>query len=133
MADQYLASLKPWRDLLPLHFSTWPEPPGKTRSDSHARSAHPAYDLLTLVAGIEPASPGFASVRIAPHLGDLREISAEFPHPQGMIRVQFERAGDTLAGTVTLPPGLQGAFVWNGKQQALHTGVNKIVDSRSLL
>jgi alpha-L-rhamnosidase len=93
MGDQYLASLKPWRELIPLHFSTWPETPGKTRSDSHAWSAHPAYDLLTLVAGIEPASPGFASVRIAPHLGDLREISAEFPHAQGMIRVHFEGAG----------------------------------------
>jgi hypothetical protein len=39
MAGQCLASLKPWLDLLSLHFSTWPEKPGKTRSDSHAWSA----------------------------------------------------------------------------------------------
>jgi alpha-L-rhamnosidase len=130
MADQYLASLKPWRDLLPLHFSTWPETPGKTRSDSHAWSAHPAYDLLTLVAGIEPTSPGFGSVRIAPHLGDLREVSAEFPHPQGMIRVHFERSGDALTGTVTLPPGLAGVFVWQGKEQELRAGSNRIDASR---
>jgi alpha-L-rhamnosidase len=117
MADQYLASLKPWRDLLPLHFSTWPETPGKTRSDSHVWSAHPAYDLLTLVAGIEPASPGFASVRIAPHLGDLREVSAEFPHPQGMIKVHFERSGNALTGTVTLPAGLAGVLAWAGKNK----------------
>ena len=74
----YLASLKPWRELLPLHFSTWPETPGNTRSDSHAWSAHPAYDLLTLVAGIEPSAPGFASVRVAPHLGDLRRCRRDF-------------------------------------------------------
>ena len=61
MADQYLDSIEPWRKLLPLHFSTWPEIPGDTRSDSHAWTAHPIYDLLTLVAGIEPASPGFAT------------------------------------------------------------------------
>lgn len=67
LADEYLSSLNPWRELLPLHFSTWPEIPGDTRSDSHAWSAHPIYDLLTLVAGIKPASPAFASVRIAPH------------------------------------------------------------------
>jgi alpha-L-rhamnosidase len=126
MADEYLATLKPWRDLLPLHFSTWPETPGKTRSDSHAWSAHPIYDLLTLVAGIEPASPGFATVRIAPHLGDLREMSAEFPHPQGMIRVHFERSDDALTGSVTLPPGLQGVFIWRGKKQPLRGGANQI-------
>ncbi|MGD0731858.1 MAG: hypothetical protein ABR956_11380, partial [Terracidiphilus sp.] len=52
MADDYLASIDPWRKLLALHFSTWPEVPGDTRSDSHAWTAHPIYDLLTLVAGI---------------------------------------------------------------------------------
>ena len=61
MSDDYLNSLDPWRKLLPLHFSTWPEIPGNTRSDSHAWTAHPIYDLLTLVAGIEPAAPGFAT------------------------------------------------------------------------
>jgi hypothetical protein len=126
MGDEYLASLKPWRDLLPLHFSTWPETPGKTRSDSHAWSAHPIYDLLTLVAGIEPASPGFATVRIAPHLGNLREVSAEFPHPQGTIKVHFEGTGDTLTGSVNLPPGVKGVFVWRGKEKPLQGGANQI-------
>jgi alpha-L-rhamnosidase len=126
MGDSYLSTLKPWRDLLPLHFSTWPETPGVTRSDSHAWSAHPAYDLLTLVAGIEPASPGFATVKVAPHLGDLREVTAEFPHPQGLIQVRFARDGDGLTGSVTLPTGLQGKFVWQGRELVLHSGVNRI-------
>jgi alpha-L-rhamnosidase len=128
MGDAYLATLKPWRDLLALHFSTWPETPGVTRSDSHAWSAHPAYDLLTLVAGIEPASPGFASVTIAPHLGDLQQMAADFPHPQGAIKVQLAREGSGLKGSVTLPAGLEGRFVWQGKEQALHSGVNQIGD-----
>jgi len=59
MADEYLRSIDPWRKMLALHFSTWPEVPGETRSDSHAWTAHPIYDLLTLVAGLSPASPGF--------------------------------------------------------------------------
>jgi hypothetical protein len=126
MADEYLASLKPWRDLLPLHFSTWPETPGDTRSDSHAWSAHPAYDLLTLVAGIQPASPGFASVRIAPHPGDLQTITAEYPHPLGMIHVHFEHRGNSIGGTITLPNSLAGTFVWNGKEEPLHPGLNRI-------
>ena len=130
LGDDYLASLKPWRELLPLHFSTWPEMPGNSRSDSHAWSAHPAYDLLTLVAGIEPQSPGFASVRIAPHPGDLRVVSAQFPHPRGMIRVQLERRGENLEGTVILPADLTGTFVWQGREQALHPGVNTIANQR---
>jgi alpha-L-rhamnosidase len=126
MADQYLKSLDAWRTLLPLHFSTWPEQPGDTRSDSHAWTAHPIYDLLTLVAGIEPAAPGFAKVKIAPHLGDLPSLTALHPHPQGMIEVKFIRKGDGLTGTVTLPGQLSGEFVFNGKTEALHPGVNQI-------
>src|SRR5271170_1769915 len=118
MGDDYLASLKPWRELLPMHFSTWPEIPGDTRSDSHAWSAHPAYDLLTLVAGIEPSAPGFASVRVAPHLGELTSVSASYPHPLGTITVHFQRSGNSLTGSVTLPEGLSGSFVWRGKTEA---------------
>jgi hypothetical protein len=126
MADQYLASLAPWRKLLRLHFSTWPETPGETRSDSHAWSAHPIYDLLTLVAGIEPASPGFATVRVAPHLGDLPTLTAQFPHPQGNIAVDYQRSGSTLDAVITLPGKLTGTFVFHGSSYPLRPGINKI-------
>ncbi len=125
-ADDYLASLKPWRDLLPLHFSTWPETPGETRSDSHAWSAHPIYDLLTLVAGIEPASPGFKTVRIAPHLGDLPSLTASFPHPQGMIQVHYVRHNTGLNADIVLPGQLTGEFVYHGHTYPLHPGANQI-------
>ena len=83
MADQYLASIKALARAAAASTSApGLSSPGETRSDSHAWSAHPIYDLLTLVAGIEPASPGFATVRIAPHLGDLPSLTASFPHPK---------------------------------------------------
>jgi len=126
MANEYLQSLDPWRKLLPLHFSTWPEIPGDTRSDSHAWSAHPIFDMLTLVAGIEPASPGFATVRIAPHLGDLPALTASFPHPQGEIAVQYKRQGDSLDATITLPGTLAGHFEYHGRSWLLHAGLNQI-------
>jgi hypothetical protein len=126
IADDYLDSIGPWRKLLPLHFSTWPEIPGDTRSDSHAWSAHPAYDFLTLVAGIEPASPGFATVRIAPHLGSLPSLTAIYPHPQGDIKVEYQRQGSGLNATITLPGTLTGSFEYNGKTTPLNPGVNKI-------
>jgi hypothetical protein len=126
MADEYLNSLEPWRKLLPLHFSTWPEIPGDTRSDSHAWTSHPIYDLLTLVAGIEPASPGFAAVRIAPHLGNLPSLTASFPHPEGLIEVKYEKRGTGIDANITLPGKLAGEFVFNGKHQPLQPGVNHI-------
>jgi alpha-L-rhamnosidase len=126
LADEYLNSLDPWRKLLPLHFSTWPEIPGDTRSDSHAWSAHPIYDMLTLVAGIEPASPGFASVRIAPHLGNLNSLFASCPHPDGTISVEYHRQGSGLDATVTLPAKLEGNFSFHDKVWPLKPGTNHI-------
>jgi hypothetical protein len=127
LADEYLRSIDPWRKLLPLHFSTWPEVPGNTRSDSHAWSAHPIYDLLALVAGIQPASPGFATVRIAPHLGTLPSLTATYPHPEGIIKVEYRRHGKGIDTTITLPGKLTGNFVFNGKVWRLKPGVNQIL------
>jgi hypothetical protein len=135
LAEEYLDSLKPWREMLPLHFSTWPEVPGNTRSDSHAWSAHPIYDLLTLVAGIEPASPGFATVRIAPHLGALPSLTAKFPHPQGEIKVDYRytgsqdphvKGGRTFHAEITLPGTLTGTFQFQGRTWPLKPGLNRI-------
>jgi hypothetical protein len=126
MGDSYLSSLKPWRDLLPLHFSTWPETPGDTRSDSHAWSAHPIYDLLTLVAGIEPASPGFKTVRIAPHLGSLPWLQATYPHPQGVIAVEYAKKNGGLEATIKLPGTLTGSFEFAGRSWKLEPGENRI-------
>ena len=126
LADQYLDSLDPWRQLLALHFSTWPEVPGDTRSDSHAWSAHPIYDLLTLVAGIQPASHGFATVRIAPHLGALNSLTASLPHPDGDIRVVYHREGEALDASITLPGHLTGTFEFHGRLFPLSPGLNHI-------
>jgi hypothetical protein len=81
---------------------------------------------LTLVAGIEPASPGFATVRIAPHLGSLPSLTATFPHPQGLIQVEYHRSGAGLAAAVNLPGTLTGSFVFNSKTIPLHPGTNQI-------
>jgi hypothetical protein len=136
MGDEYLGAIEPWRKMLALHFSTWPETPVDTRSDSHAWSAHPIYDLLTLVAGIEPASAGFKTVRVAPHLGDLKDLKASFPHPEGDIKVEYHlkadhpapgaRGGVTLFTTIELPGTLTGTFEYGGRSWPLKPGTNRI-------
>jgi alpha-L-rhamnosidase len=124
LGNLYLASLGPWRELLPMGFSTWPEMPGDSRSDSHAWSAHPTYDLLTVVGGIRPGSPGFRTVRIAPEFGDLKKLSIRYPHPMGDIAAQYEMTAGGLHAEITLPPGLHGTFEWHGQSHSLNAGTS---------
>ena len=126
LGDLYLSSLGPWRALLPMGFSTWPEIAGDSRSDSHAWSAHPTYDLLTIVGGIHPGSPGFRTVRIAPELGDLKKLTVRYPHPLGEIVVHYEVSGNSLHAEITLPPGLTGTFEWKGKSHILSGGTTTV-------
>ena len=103
-----------------------PEYPDPTRSDTHAWSAHPAYDFLTIVAGIAPAAPGFSKVRITPGLGAQKEFSATMPHPAGNIETSYKRTGSSVDAVITLPKGLSGTFLWNGREYALNEGAQAI-------
>jgi len=122
LGEEYVAQLDPWRHMLALGLTTWAETPEPTRSDCHAWSAHPNFDLLAIVAGIEPAAPGFREVAIQPHLGPLTQLKATLPHPAGDIMVSYQRKAETLAADVTLPGRLSGWFYCNGKKVALHPG-----------
>jgi len=122
LGDEYLRQLDPWREMLRLGLTTWAEKPEPTRSDCHAWSAHPNFDLLATVAGIEPAAPGFAEVEIRPHLGPLRELKATLPVPQGEITVAYQRRGEGLVADVTLPEKLSGWFYWKEEKTPLRGG-----------
>jgi hypothetical protein len=126
MGDRYLQLLGPWREMVGLGLSTWAESPEPTRSDSHAWSAHPNFDLLTIVAGIRPESAGFEKVRIAPHLARLKHVEAGMPTPRGMVMVQFTNGAEGLQGDVTLPAGVSGELEWAGKKLALHEGQQEV-------
>ncbi|MCP3858983.1 MAG: alpha-rhamnosidase, partial [Phycisphaeraceae bacterium] len=91
-------------------------------SDCHAWSAHPNYDLLTIVAGIRPGAPGFRSVRVEPSLGTLDRFEASMPHERGLISVSYRRVGSALEARISLPPGLFGDFAWRGVTRTLQAG-----------
>ena len=128
LADLYLDSLGPWRRMLELGLTTWAETAEPTRSDDHAWSAHPNYDLLTLVAGIRPASPGFRTVVIAPHMGALTALSARMPHPCGDIAVSYRKIGDSWSFMIDLPRGVSGVFLWKGRRTPLLEGSNSLTN-----
>lgn len=121
LADKYLATLGPWKEMLQNGLSTFAEKQDPTRSDCHAWSASPNYDFLATVAGIRPASPGFKTLRMEPAFGNLNYIKGQMPHPSGRIEFDLKRNGkEGLTGEVILPEGLTGTFIWNGKSVLLH-------------
>jgi hypothetical protein len=127
MGDQYLNLLKPWRDMVALGLTTWAEQPEPTRSDSHAWSAHPNFDFLTIVAGIRPKAPGFSKVSIEPHLGPLRNVVSTLPTPKGTVEVNYASRSSGVSAEINLPSNVAGELVWKGKTFALHPGHQQIL------
>ena len=124
LGNLYLASLQPWKDMLALGLSTFPETlAANVRSDCHAWSASPCYDLLATVCGVDTEKPGFASVSIEPHPGDLTEVYGIIPHPRGTIKVHYKKMSDgSYSADIELPIGVQGHFILKNKKELLKGG-----------
>ncbi len=127
MGDSYIGRLTPWREMLDQGLTTWSEwTSDDTRSDCHAWSASPNFELFRSLAGIESAATGFRKVRVAPHLGDLKWVNATVPHPRGEITVSFHAESGSLQADVELPDGITGELNWGGGAQELHPGKNHL-------
>ncbi len=122
LGDRYLSLLEPWRDMIALGLTTFPETDGESRSDCHAWSASPTYELFAIIAGIKPDAPEFAKVKIEPHLTGLDWVKAEMPHPDGSIHVDLKKDKEKINAIIELPPGVAGVFVWQGKTVNLLPG-----------
>jgi hypothetical protein len=125
--ERYVELLQSWRDLLALNYTTWPESRDQPRSDSHAWSAHPTTDLLTVVAGIRSGAPGYARVRVAPVLGTLTSLDAVAATPHGAVKVSYRIAGGKLTATIERPADLPGEFWWRGKVHPLTRASTRLV------
>jgi len=128
LGNRYLSELGPWKEMIDLGLSTFPETTSPTtRSDCHAWSSSPCYDFLATVCGIEPEDFGFRSVRIEPNPGKLTNFEGSVPHPLGIIKVNCRKQADGhYQLTVELPQNLTGHLVWNGKTSRLERGSQTI-------
>ena len=61
-----------------------------TRSHCHGWSSAPTYFLSTYILGVKPGGPGFSSVIIKPHPGDLEWCRGVVPTPRGDVEVEWE-------------------------------------------
>lgn len=126
--NEYLSRLDIWRKNLQLGLTTWAEESTveNCRSDCHAWGSSPNIEYYRTILGIDADAPGFAKVRIEPHLGDLTQAAGTMPHPQGDISASYtlQKKGKGWLVTLTLPEGITGTFIWKGQEYSLHPGEN---------
>ncbi len=128
LGEDYLKWLDIWRENIAQGLTTWGETSDVdgTRSDCHAWGASPNIEFFRTLLGIDSAAPQFAKVKIEPRLGDLTKIGGSMPHPQGNIKVNYQKNGNALKAEIELPSHVSGTLIWEGKSYDLRGGKNSI-------
>ncbi len=126
LANRYLDNLDIWKEMIENGLTTFAEKPEPARSDCHAWSASPLYDLLATVCGVEPSSPRFKTIKISPNPGRLTYLKGIIPHPQGVIQVDLHTGIEHLSGQIVIPKGTSGVYIYKKKKIKLKEGVNII-------
>jgi hypothetical protein len=76
----------------------------------HVFSATPVYQLSRRALGVEAASPGFDTVRIAPQFGDLDWARGAYPTVRGPVDVDWRRDGPCVDFEFEAPDGVPVSF-----------------------
>ena len=129
LGNDYLKWLDKWRENIAMGLTTWAETSdvNTTRSDCHAWGASPNIEFFRTILGIDTDARGFTKVKIEPHLGTIKRIGGEIPHPNGKIKVYYSVVNGHLNADVELPSMTTGKFVWKNKSYVLKAGKNTIV------
>jgi len=129
LGNDYLKWLDKWRENIAMGLTTWAETSevDSTRSDCHAWGASPNIEFFRTILGIDTDAPGFAKIKIEPHLGTIKRIGGEIPHPNGKIKVYYSEVNGYLSADIDLPSKTTGRFVWKKKSYVLKEGKNSIV------
>ncbi|WP_428328168.1 alpha-L-rhamnosidase C-terminal domain-containing protein [Mucilaginibacter sp.] len=126
LGNNYMSWLDVWRKNISMGLTTWAEISDlpNSRSDCHAWGASPNIEFFRTILGIDSYASGFSKIRVEPHLGDLKTISGEIPHPNGKVAVAYAQEKDQWHIKISLPQNTSGIFVWKGKTYPLKAGEN---------
>lgn len=106
----------------------WDAAPDSSAQWSHCAVA-PIYVLFQDIAGIRPAAPGFAKVRVRPQLGDLDKVDLTYHTVGGPIRFTAERRAGGHRISIALPPGCEGELLTpRGTSTRLEGGRENVVE-----
>jgi alpha-L-rhamnosidase len=129
LGNDYINWLDVWRNNIKMGLTTWAEVSDleNTRSDCHAWGASPNIEFFRTVLGVDSYAPGFAKIKIEPHLGALTNVSGDVPHPEGKVSVSYKLDGNKWRINVSIPGKTSGILVWKAKVYILKAGANSFL------
>jgi len=80
-----------------------------------------------VVAGIQPAAPGYARLQVAPNLGALTALDATAATPSGPVSVHYAIQAGQLTAEIGRPVNLPGDFIWKGRHYPLTAAQSRFV------
>jgi hypothetical protein len=87
--------LEPWRRMMRNNLTTWAEDNDVMfRSDCHAWSSSPIYEIVKNVFGLYPTKPGYSAIRVKPNLHILEKARGKFVTAEGEIEIKWDTVRD---------------------------------------
>ena len=105
-------------ECMALHRRGWGD---ESHPDTAIAGIYSSYIL-----GIVPLTPGYERFAFRPQTDGLTFAEGTVPTYFGEIRVRWEKKGDDLAATITVPPGTTAEFAWRDKSRVLTPGTHVI-------
>ena len=99
-----------------LHHRGWGD---ESHPDTAIAGIYSSY-----VLGIVPLTPGFQRFSFRPQTDGLTFAEGTVPTYFGDIRARWEKKGEGLSVTITMPPGTTGEFVWRDQKRILSPGTH---------
>lgn len=107
--------LEGWKRMLDLDCTTWCENPDSPRSECHAWSSAPIYELSAMTLGVQPLDIGYSEVIIKPKFDTCDSASGTVPTPHGLISVSWEKTENGKLLKITAPSDIKKHISVNGE------------------
>lgn len=115
-----------WKELPGKGCTTCPEVPKNSRSECHAWSAQPIYELIYHVLGISMEDAGWKKIEIRPEMEFIPDLKGEFPTPMGMFKFDLKKDKSLFRAKLWIPGGIQADFYYKESKRHLLPGENVV-------
>ncbi|MBR4975842.1 MAG: hypothetical protein IKY61_02220, partial [Thermoguttaceae bacterium] len=108
--------LRGWLNMLrvgsTISLEAWDDRYKPNQDWNHAWGAAPANVIPRKLVGVEPTSPGFATLRVKPQIAGLKRVDALVPTIRGPVEVRIARPTDSVYSLAVSLPGNVKADVY---------------------